>query len=132
MMPKTGPHTKDNTMRPTPSSLLAPALAVLALMAAPLAAQTDAFGIQVVRGPTAEPAIVASSAWIDPSGLSAPVMVTRGGIRVTPRRPVVDAFRNPLRLDGIQGIVKLPIFPRQVVWWDWTREYRRYYAGRVW
>ena len=123
---------KDNAMRPTPLRLLAPAFAALILTVAPLAAQTDAFGIQVVRGPAPEPTVVDSTAWIDPSGFSAPVMVTRGGIRVAPRRPVTEIYRNPLRLDGIQGIVKLPIFPRQVVWWDWTREYRRDYAGRVW
>jgi hypothetical protein len=124
----TGFRTKDIAMRP-----LIPALAALAFMAAPLAAQsTDGpFGIQVVRGPAADP-VIESTAWIDPAGFAAPVMVARGGIRIAPRRPVADAFRNPVRLDGIQGVVKLPIFPRQVVWWDWTRDYRRYYAGRVW
>ena len=132
MIDGTVSDTKDSTMRPYPSRLLAPTLAALTLLAAPLAAQTDAFGIQVVRGPTAEPALIESTAWIDPSGFAAPVMVTRGSIRVAPRRPATEVFRNPLRLDGIQGVVKLPIFPRQVVWWDWTREYRRYYAGRVW
>ena len=121
-------------MRPTPQRLIPAALAALTLLAAPLAAQTTEgpFGVQVVRGPTAEPVIIDSTAWIDPAGFSNPVMITRGGIRVAPRRPVTDVFRNPLRLDGIQGVVKLPIFPRQVVWWDWTRDYRRYYAGRVW
>jgi hypothetical protein len=110
-----------------------PALAVLALMAAPLAAQTDSpFGVQIVRGPATEPSAVASVAWIDPSGFSAPVMVTRGGIRVAAPRALAAPQSYGLALTGIQGIVKLPIFPRRVVWWDWTREYRRHYAGRVW
>ena len=112
---------------------LLPALAVLALMAAPLAAQTDTpFGVQIVRGPATEPPSVASDAWIDPSGFFTPVMITRGGVRIAEPRPVVAPRGYGLPLTGIQGIVKLPIFPRQVVWWDWTREYRRYYAGRVW
>jgi hypothetical protein len=128
----TGAHEKDTFMRPIPMRLAAACLAALALMSAPLAAQTDAFGVEVVRGPAAEPVLVESTVWIDPAGFSDPVMITRGGIRVTPARPVVGVLSNPLRFDGIQGIVKLPIFPRQVVWWDWTREYRRYYAGRVW
>ena len=112
---------------------LLPALAALVLTAAPLAAQSDSpFGIQIARGPTAEPPAVVSDAWIDPSGFSAPVMVTRGGIRAAPPRAVVSARDGAFALTGIQGVVKLPIIPIHVVWWDWTRDYRRHYAGRVW
>ena len=79
---------------------LLPALAVLALMAAPLAAQTDTpFGVQIVRGPATEPPVVASDAWIDPSGFSTPVMITRGGVRIAAPRPVVAPRAYGLRAD---------------------------------
>ena len=114
-MPLTGPF------RPKSAALC---LALALFAAAPALAQSgDAFGIQVVRGP--RPAAPAARA-LDPTA----------GIDAEHTAPRWRAARGGGYAAGyfqgdILGVVLLPRYPAHRVWWNWTQDYQRTYAGRV-
>ena len=118
-MPPTGPF------RPKSAALC---LALALLAAAPALAQSgDAFGIQIVRGPRPAPdaRAVDPTARIDaegsvPRGAAARWRAADGG------GYAAGYFRG-----DVLGVVLLPRYPAHRVWWNWTQDYQRYYAGRV-
>ncbi len=115
------------------------ALAVATLVSTPANAQFDgAFGIQVARGSSAAASTAGadapsfdSTAWIDPAGFGQPVQISRGFTLAAPHQTPIPCENCGGALSSIQGVVLLPVSPRHQVWWDWTEEYRRFYAGRV-
>lgn len=115
------------TGHPRPkSAVLCLALALFA--AAPALAQSgDAFGIQIVRGPrpVATARAVDSTVRTDAEGSVLRAVAARPS-------PATDGGYSAGYFRGdTLGVVLLPRYPAHQVWWDWTQDYRRYYAGRV-
>lgn len=122
---------------------VAPLCVGLALCAAaPALAQSgeDAFGIQVVRGTRmAATEARAAEAPNAANPTAYPTANPNAGIdaetilRAAAKQRLVDesGYSAGYFRGNTLGVILLPRYPSHQVWWNWTQDYLRTYAGRV-